>query len=222
MLLDRVTVTGADDNVDPEALAELSQEFPFVEWGILFSASRMGTPRYPTHSWVQRLTRTPGLRLSAHLCGLYTREPLWWLPATPIDTTAFQRVQFNSKNLTFDPFVLKQSHAFIVQCFAANLSLFRQARNIGLPLSPLFDRSGGRGVTPAVWPHPWAHTYCGYAGGLNPSNVLDEVLRIDQAVDTVDRGLRAWIDMETGVRTYNQFDLSKVRQVLSSIAPYVV
>ena len=32
-ILDRVTITGADDSVRPTDLLELSREFPFVEWG---------------------------------------------------------------------------------------------------------------------------------------------------------------------------------------------
>ena len=37
MKLTRVTITGADDSVEPRALAELSEAFPFVEWGLLMS-----------------------------------------------------------------------------------------------------------------------------------------------------------------------------------------
>ncbi|MHB1675039.1 MAG: hypothetical protein ACYCSP_12405 [Acidobacteriaceae bacterium] len=38
MKLETVTITGADDSTDIVELAELSEEFPFVEWGILISA----------------------------------------------------------------------------------------------------------------------------------------------------------------------------------------
>ena len=38
MILDRVTITGADDSIHVEQLAELSQAYPYVEWGILVSA----------------------------------------------------------------------------------------------------------------------------------------------------------------------------------------
>ena len=56
-MLTRVTITGADDAVDPGALVALSAEFPFVEWGILFSKSREGEARYPSAEWAARIGR---------------------------------------------------------------------------------------------------------------------------------------------------------------------
>ena len=70
-MLTRVTITGADDDVDPEALLALSREFPFVEWGILYSAKRVGTPRYPTTEWMARLPPVPK---AFHLCGQSARD----------------------------------------------------------------------------------------------------------------------------------------------------
>ena len=32
-----VTITGADDSIQPSQLLDLQKEFPFVEWGILLS-----------------------------------------------------------------------------------------------------------------------------------------------------------------------------------------
>ena len=94
-----VTISGADDGVDQAALAQLSKEFPYVEWGILHSASRRGTPRYPSERWLCELIQLSGyrrLRLSAHLCGTLARDvlrgaPGWELP----DCRAWQRVQLN-------------------------------------------------------------------------------------------------------------------------------
>ena len=42
MPLNRVTITGADDNTPVEALNDLAAEFPFVEFGILVSRAREG------------------------------------------------------------------------------------------------------------------------------------------------------------------------------------
>src|SRR5271167_3408365 len=73
-MLRGVTITGADDRVDPGALISLQREFPFVEWGILMSVKRQGTPRYPSDAWIQSLPR--GLRLSLHCCGDAARRVL--------------------------------------------------------------------------------------------------------------------------------------------------
>ena len=38
-MLQTVTLTGADDSVNPEDLIAISKEFPFVEWGILIGSN---------------------------------------------------------------------------------------------------------------------------------------------------------------------------------------
>ena len=42
MILERVTITGADHDVRPQELVDLWKEFPFVEFGILFSPRQQG------------------------------------------------------------------------------------------------------------------------------------------------------------------------------------
>jgi hypothetical protein len=109
-MLRYVTITGADDRVDPSALADLSAEFPFVEWGILASKGREGTPRYPTREWMQRLDEAAArfetrsdvvfarrMNLSLHLCGEYAREALSG-SGMFVPPTEFRRVQLNGWN----------------------------------------------------------------------------------------------------------------------------
>ena len=80
----------------------------------------------------------------------------------------------------------------------------------------LFDASAGRGVAPEGWPAPIPDHFCGYAGGINPGNVARHIELIKEAgaEDT-------WIDMESGVRTENRFDLDKVREVLKIAAAHI-
>lgn len=42
-----VTITGLDDHVDLHDLYVETERHPYTEWGVLLSASRMGTARYP-------------------------------------------------------------------------------------------------------------------------------------------------------------------------------
>lgn len=76
-----ITFTGADDQTDVDGMVALSRDYP-IEWGILFSPTRHGTPRYPTLDWVERLVSAWEFKLSAHLCGGYTRSLLSQLPHT--------------------------------------------------------------------------------------------------------------------------------------------
>lgn len=57
MIIDKVTMTGADDSVDVKEMLKISTECPQVEWGILASESKMGLPRYPTNHWIGRLVQ---------------------------------------------------------------------------------------------------------------------------------------------------------------------
>src|SRR5690349_20225663 len=78
MKIHTVTVTGADDSTPIESLAEIAEEFPFVEFGILLSRRSMGRSRFPSSSWLARLLReTPDeIKLSGHLCGSWVTETL--------------------------------------------------------------------------------------------------------------------------------------------------
>jgi phosphoribosylanthranilate isomerase len=69
----------------------------------------------------------------------------------------------------------------------------------------LFDRSGG------LWPpHPGGDRLVGYAGGIGPDNVADVLEQIGATGPY-------WIDMESGVRTDDRFDLGKCRRVCEAV-----
>jgi hypothetical protein len=46
-MLERVTITGADDSTSIDEMLALSRRFPFVEWGILVSKRHEGSYRFP-------------------------------------------------------------------------------------------------------------------------------------------------------------------------------
>jgi len=81
MKLVRITLTGADDRTDIKDLLALSKEHPLVEWGILLSHTRAGTPRYPSAGFVTEFVdvqTAAGIRgrvhAAAHLCGATMRD----------------------------------------------------------------------------------------------------------------------------------------------------
>lgn len=232
MILDRVTMTGADDSVDPDQLVQISKCFPFVEWGVLFSGKKQGGPRYPSSTWQNELWKaaSQGLQLSAHLCGRWVRDlvlkatPSWWTEHGDF-TKAFARVQLNFHGeyhkaaLGFVQTLREHPHDYIFQHDGVNDGLISSfTRKDHLKVFPLFDRSGGAGLSPKEWPRPIWH-YSGYAGGLGPDNLREELDRILQ----VARGHRIWIDMETKIRSNDDkmFDLDKVVRCLELVAPLV-
>lgn len=226
MILDRVTFTGADDSVDPLELVEISAAFPFVEWGILFSLSHQGQPRYPSRPWIDRLAdaATPGMNFSAHLCGRWAREMVVEADNTwgvAYETSLFRRIQINFHGRyhhRHPHFIfLLEAHfekQFILQCDGVNDHWVKEAAEKSLCV-PLFDTSGGKGLLPKTWPKPWKGVYCGYAGGLGPQNVTEQL----EIIRNLGGNQHFWIDMERRVRSADDavFDLSKVRAVLEKV-----
>jgi hypothetical protein len=241
MKLDRVTITGADDSTKPEALFNLSEEFPFVEWGILFSKSNQGEPRYPSTKWIHEFLEKmdkwidsgkPRLKLSAHLCGRWVRDVVLDGKFTFYEESPencwpyFQRIQLNFHAHKhppcsgFLPAIQKHDRReFIFQLDGVNDVVWKGARDKGISAVPLFDRSGGAGVVPNAWPRAYPGAYNGYAGGLGPDTLEEELKKIAVAAGTE----RIWIDMETRVRSNNDrtFDIAKVRSCLEISKPFV-
>lgn len=228
-----VSIAGVDESVDPKVLVQVSKAFPFVEWGVLLSHSRMGTPRYTSMKWIESLLLSAVFvghipKLSLHLCGDVSRKtqsgdlssvlPL----VAPQRPHGFQRVQINgllddvrldalAVDDTLDlEFILQAKSAEHLQQIAKEV-IDRNER--GDNMSLLLDASGGRGV-----PVDMAtvedqvgsidrSVKIGLAGGIGPDN-------IDKALEVADLASMTWVDMESGVRTADRFDLAKALTVL--------
>lgn len=242
MKLDRVTITGADDSISPHSLMTLSEAYPYVEWGILVSASQSRTPRFPSYRWVQELVRlakeqTVPPKLSLHVCGRWTRQFLIGIVEQGLSECIFdefQRIQLNfhaertdCKPLLFNR-ALRQfpTKEFIFQIDGAGgndhfeSALVMENRNC----VSLYDISGGAGVLPEEWPKPFwildnKLQYHGYAGGLGPDNLAEQLPLIAEAAGDC----RIWIDCETRVRSENdsRFDLDKVLRFIKIAQPFV-
>ena len=225
-MLTGVTITGADDGVDPRELVALSEEFPFVEWGILFSTKRSGEPRYPSQDWANCAGKKfYGVRYAIHMCGQAARETLAgserWLPSRGycrVQLNGWARQTANTGQLSWH--AVRRSVSFILQCcdavdlqHAANDAAEIECAEI------LYDPSGGRGIEAIRWPAPPRGARLGYAGGITPDNV--EQVIADIAAANLHAGNDWWIDMESGVRTDDRLDLAKVRAVLERAKPYL-
>lgn len=209
-----ITFTGADDATSIVDMLNLARDYP-IEWGILLSRSREGTPRYPTLQWVRALAvgaRLSGVALCAHLCGEYSDRVVQG-QACGIEhlLVDFERVQVNTSKPVHPQAVLAWSHSIgplsprpILQCrgdFPTNTEV-----------DWLYDPSGGRGIHPASWPQAPAGQRVGYAGGLGPANVALVASQVGQA------GTAYWLDMESGVRSEDdRFCLDRCRSVCTAI-----
>jgi phosphoribosylanthranilate isomerase len=111
-----------------------------------------------------------------------------------------------------------EGKTFILQAAGAADPVVEEARRQGLAAHVLFDASHGRGEVAASWPAVLPGLYCGYAGGLEPDNLAEQLGRIAEAAGDA----TVWIDMESRVRTpRDELDLGKVIRVLEVAAGFV-
>jgi len=224
MRLTHVTLTGADDDVTIDDLNAIAHRYPFAEFALLFMPEQIGTPRCPSISWINDFREYyQGKHTAMHLCGEgfigFTEERDDILETMK----GFDRIQLNLEfgavEGRYDPDAMiaqikaNPAHEFIIQYTADKSALLPTLADIPSH-ALLFDGSAGQGITPDAWPQPIDGHKCGYAGGINPDNIGTVLKAIDA---TVTSGYETWIDMETGVRTNDRFDLDKVREVLQSV-----
>ncbi|MFC1789749.1 hypothetical protein ACFLYY_02095 [Patescibacteria group bacterium] len=232
-----VTVTGADDSIMPEELISIAEDYPFVEFGILLSKNQQGGKRFPSREWLEELYilwLNEKIVLSGHLCGEWVRLLCLGMPNFFEEFgygylwKMFERFQLNfhaePHRINEEKFsrIFKKyidSKPIIFQIDGENNNIFHSMRTKRKTQAfPLFDLSGGAGVIPKEWPKQQLNQYCGYAGGLSPSNLKKEMERISKVTtDSI------WIDAETLLRSENDmvFDLEKVRHFLEEAKPWV-
>ena len=217
-----VSITGADDAVSVAALDSLGGEYPFVEWAVLLMPERMGQNRFPSASWIRDFaTNGEHPHKAMHLCGGGFLGFIAGDPDTLNLMQGFKRIQLNLEfgnvegqydiATLIEQIKTHPQHQFVIQ--------YTEKRQDILPLlkgipnhAILFDTSAGRGVSPEHWPAPLEGHFCGYAGGISPDNIDENLVKIARAAGETE----TWIDMESGVRTDDQLDLEKVRRVLES------
>jgi phosphoribosylanthranilate isomerase len=252
MYLDNITITGADDHVDRNALYELSDKYSFVTWGILYYSEKEGTPRYPSKEWVEKFDRYAPefVQRNVHLCGSNARDfcngDLSIVRYSAYGSPRYDSIQVNIPDgmLTFkSPYEIAdlfiRSSKIITTIIQMNKNNKRiiealQKREGGNFVNILFDESRGKGIYKDINITPEIHellgkSRCGFAGGINPDNIVDvmnAISRISNLHYEVWSELMgsyyhlppsSWIDIESGVRTNNEFDLEKVKQLLEIV-----
>lgn len=231
MPLTRVSLTGPDDRTAVEQLVQLAHRYPFVEWAVLYSPAREGMSRYPSRAWRKNfedaVSRSyPPIHRALHVCGkgveMFARQG----PAS-VDCVNYQRVQLNVNCARWDPLDVKellktadvaqrwdgQPQHIIVQHNKNNAAFLNGLRD---NVDVLYDSSGGFGKLLTDVLGPWPGHYTGYAGGLGPDNVVQMYKRIE-SINHKD----FWMDMESGIRTDDVFDLEKAERVLKLLEPFV-
>lgn len=229
--LRQVTVTGADDSIAPETIVCLAREYPYAEFGILCSKNNAGMSRFPSQKWLDTMSRIkePTTKLSMHLCGTWVRSLCTGDRVVSNDWIAsyfgmFNRIQLNfhgqphRANSSFVRALWDFKAPIIFQIDGVNQNLYAASKTYHVDSYALFDLSGGAGVLPEEWPKPDGE-YCGYAGGLSPENLAENLAKLSGIVGEIP----IWVDAETHLRSDDdrRFDLDKVGRFLDAAEPYV-
>ena len=221
MKLQHITFTGIDGKTDLGALWELQQQYPIAEFGVLVAKNwRENGNRYFNPSFLDALDGR-GLNLSAHLCGSIARaavrgdiEPFreWARGSGYI----FNRCQLNIATSQNNPMSFDYSgeicnyfdEVILQQKSAREVPLFLNSK-VSRHITCLLDTSGGQGIDTPIEILNLPHKI-GYAGGINPDNVAEKLTFLMESEEVGD----FWIDMESGVRTDDWFDINKGVKVL--------
>jgi hypothetical protein len=224
MIINRVTLTGADDKTSIGELKKLQKKYPYVEWGILI-ASNPGKSKQPTDKYIMEL-KDSGLKLSLHMCNEHAKGILTD-GILDIKYDFFDRYQLNFNfNHTdhdlnhYSKLINKfKNKNFILQTnFSNELFIDKIIENNKTTNTHiLYDSSGGRGVEIKQIKSPYKNIYTGYSGGINPDNIDD----ICKQITFHKKDDRVWIDIQTGARTNNEFDLEKVTKMLKIVDKHI-
>ncbi|MBO4499180.1 MAG: hypothetical protein J5732_02875 [Bacteroidaceae bacterium] len=222
MRLKHITFTGIDARTDIKALQEIQHQYPIAEFGVLTSYHWYENGnRYLDPQLLYNLQGCK-LNLALHVCGSAAHDAavgLWnkvrkhtldylWL---------FDRVQLNIANRTDNPYRLASScnlkTEMIIQQHPDDTAIYENSKwmnSDGASVSMLLDASGGLGIDTPLVLYP-SKGKIGYAGGINENNVA---AKLEYLLSNVHTG-SFWIDMESGVRTDDWFDIGKVKHVLA-------
>jgi hypothetical protein len=219
----RCTLTGIDDGASMAWLLDTAARYPFVEFGALLSYSRVGTGRYARFGALDWLAREAGSekapRFALHVCGKAVNDFIQDDGAVMSWAYAFPRIQLNLRADRIDVPALRaairrhRGQQIITQHNRANEQLLAGLDGVS-NRAVLFDQSGGRGIAPESWPPAFKWLPCGYAGGLGPDNIAEQLPRIAAAA----AGAVWWIDMEAKLRDERDcFDRRKAEAVLQAV-----
>lgn len=216
----RITFTGLDEYLTVKDLVEIKRFSEYaddndiqVEFGVLIS-EKPKSNRYPSMAGIETIInglnpffkyddyRDDIVNLSFHFCGSIARQINNGILLAEDFLYQASRVQVNLCGELNLNNIVNQFNYSIVQCRGEFPTESGRAQW-------LYDISGGRGIEPESYPKAPSY-YCGYAGGISESNVLEVIRKINNPGDY-------WIDMESNIRVNDKFDLDTCKRIYDKV-----
>lgn len=204
----KITITGIDYQTSASQLFRLMKNWPRAEVGLLYTTTPNERNRYPSISYLANLAFELGDKSAIHICGSEARHEMI-VGGNDLQTVLRQagRVQING-NVTKEELLLlaPKVRTIITQHNLANQMLANvDCKNHEI----LMDTSSGRGLLPDAWTRAVTSKPVGFAGGLGPDNLNNQLVSLSSVVSG-----HWWVDMESGLRTNDWFDIDKAERVL--------
>ncbi|MBR1601135.1 MAG: hypothetical protein IJ677_06100 [Alphaproteobacteria bacterium] len=241
MELKFITCSGCNETTSITELLKLLSEFPRAEIGVQVSEKKgiYGTARYDWifSLWGLLLHRREIINAALHVNLQWVENFGQGIVAPELEEFLlfeyddgmpfFQRVQLNFKigrEKTPDIDKLEMAirsfprQRFILSYNKSNKRIIQELYNRNVKFDCLFDESFGAGIEPATREEPaFIDVLQGYAGGINPDNVKQE---LDKIVATDKRGYCVegfYIDAHKGLEDeFTHFDMNKCRTYLAN------
>ncbi len=229
----KLSITGADNLVSIDSLKSMVEKFPQLELAILYFPEKENQFRNPGLDWRNEFfNKIPKENTAIHLCG---QEVFETILSENFETSQLfselkktQRIQINinARKDIFNHSDIQNIYSILLKNdFNLILQYHERSKDWILPyisgkelqnVHILLDASLGKGVAPDKFEIPTellALSYpLGFAGGLNPENIS----RIYSQVKVFNLS-KYWLDLETGCRTDNVFDLGKAQDLCEKV-----
>lgn len=228
-----VSFVGVDKQTKLDDLLEFNNSNLVYEFGVLYSDSKNDTYiRYPGHDFCSKFlnwAKDNKISRSLHLCGTsidrYLVEDSYVLELC----NNANRIQLNL-NISKYPdhekladnilrVANKHNQCIILQKNGVKKKfnetfISRMTASVNISLSFLHDSSGGFGREIENVSQPEVEYFTGYAGGINPDNVI-KIIKLVESNNS--ENIPYYIDMESGIRLNNVFSIEKCKSIKKSI-----
>lgn len=229
----KLSITGADNLVPTQKLKEMVDQFPQLELAILYFPEKENQERNPGIEWRNDFfSIIPKENTAIHLCGQEVFETI--LSNTfessqlfsELKKTARIQININARKNIFSIEDIQKIYTILLKNdFELILQYHERSKEWILPyiqgkhlnnVNILLDASLGKGIAPEKFLLPIELQSLGYpigfAGGLNPDNI--NIIHKQVKLFNLPQ---YWLDLESGCRTHNEFDLQKAQQLCESV-----
>lgn len=221
--INRVGLTGIDDFVDFQEIADIYELYPFLEFGVCYDNPQNEQLKYSGYRLAQKLRSNYDFPLVAHLSERNVEQFIYTLDVDFLKDIKWERIQINAEINSREDLhkiielakKLAEKIDFYGQIILPENHLIRpyfESTHIPSFIDILSDVSGGKGIQPTVgsdWPTAYSSRF-GFAGGIKPHNIIEVIQSLEKKIKPTNEFI--WIDMESSLKCPDsgQFDIAQV------------